>query len=408
MGISDASGRRFTLLLDPWEAPEAYTSAEIITSRLLYAAGYNTYPSFVTYFSLNDIVSSGDSAYVNAFLTHVYHTRDNLYRAAAILLPDGIDCGPSPPSGLRKDDPNDRIPHEHRRELRALRVFASWIGLDKVTPDAIRDIYEGGSSGSFLTHYVSDLSLSFGTSEHDYPDNNPGFEYADIDMKEIGSDIFTFGLSDDRWSDLKRGNESLYGAYYESASFDPSAWKPLVPVPYMSQMTPQDAFWAATLIASFGDDHIASAVRSAEITSNATVQYLIDVLKGRREKILGWAFRRVCPIEGPDLEFKRQGLVLKFTNLAEKHRVVDGDDIEYTVKVSNVDGSGANEFTVQPRSSYIVPTKNLDLTGTEKYIILEISMTELSSKAHTPPIRAHFYGGEGSGFELIGIERLSY
>ena len=51
------------------------------------------------------------------------------YRVIAGRLLSGKVIGNFRYDGTRPDDPNDIVPHEHRRELRALRVFGAWTNL---------------------------------------------------------------------------------------------------------------------------------------------------------------------------------------------------------------------------------------------------------------------------------------
>jgi hypothetical protein len=55
---------------------------------------------------------------------------DGTYRALASKLLPGKPVGPFQYFGTRPDDPNDIFPHENRRELRGLRVFAAWLNHD--------------------------------------------------------------------------------------------------------------------------------------------------------------------------------------------------------------------------------------------------------------------------------------
>src|SRR5215467_5958637 len=81
---------------------------------------------------------------------------------ASRLLPGKI-LGGFKYYGTRPDDPNDIVPHEHRRELRALKVFGAWTNmvdmkavntLDTLVPDGDRQI---------VKHYLQDVGSTFGT-----------------------------------------------------------------------------------------------------------------------------------------------------------------------------------------------------------------------------------------------------
>ncbi len=64
-----------------------------------------------------------------SILESVARNADGTYRVIAGRLLPGKILGGFLYAGTRPDDPNDLVPHEHRRELRALRVFGAWTNL---------------------------------------------------------------------------------------------------------------------------------------------------------------------------------------------------------------------------------------------------------------------------------------
>ncbi len=102
---------------------------------------------------------------------------DGSYRAAAGRLLEGKILGGFRYLGTRPDDPNDIVPHEHRRELRALRVFGAWTNLTDMKAGNTLDtlIEEGGRH--VVRHYLQDVGSTFGMGANGPHDWDEGFEY---------------------------------------------------------------------------------------------------------------------------------------------------------------------------------------------------------------------------------------
>jgi hypothetical protein len=413
--ITDSGNQDFTLRFGGSESHEAGTASYVIASRLMYAAGYNVPECYIVHFRPEDLTFDSipgqphkgmTSEAVDSFLATVTQTEDGRFRALAVRDFDGVDCGVFPFTGTRDDDPNDLIPHEHRRELRALKVFCAWLGHVDFTPDNGVDIYVEEEGRSYIKHYLRGFSDCFGTYFLDNTHTHPGFEHRALDMKEVASDLLTSGLTLDAWERLDRPSYAFSGPYYEAELFDIDNWKPIHPVPCFLQMTPQDAFWAAKIISVFGDEHLGGAVSEAKI-SLMSQQYLLDVLKKRRMQIIDWAYSNVNPLDGFKLEFKRQGLALSFINLAERYTVVSRADIEYHFRILDRDYRSLLELRKKPMHEYVLPHRGFQLPDEDTYLIVEIRTINTVESKTSPAARAHFYGGRQRGFALIGVERDS-
>ena len=84
------------------------------------------------------------------------------YRAMASKMIRGKPKGPFSHVRFRKDDPNDLIPHEHRRELRGLRVISSWIDNWDLKEGQGLDVYVEENGRHFLRHYLLDFNSALG------------------------------------------------------------------------------------------------------------------------------------------------------------------------------------------------------------------------------------------------------
>ena len=133
----DAKGETWFLEFDSPAYPEGATGAVSVASKIFWALGYNQVESFISTFDPKNVEFDPEATIrrpsgartrftsddVNQILERVARNADGTYRVIAGRLIPGNVLGGFKFAGTRPDDPNDLVPHEHRRELRALRVF---------------------------------------------------------------------------------------------------------------------------------------------------------------------------------------------------------------------------------------------------------------------------------------------
>src|SRR5690606_32259521 len=133
---------RYVLKFDQAGYPELESGAHIVVQRLMYAIGYNVAEDNIAYFRREDLHLASDAVVtdtvgkarplrdsdVDEELAAVEHDGSGVYRTLASRFLPGEPLGGFLRKGVRDDDPNDRIPHEHRRVVRALYVFFAWLG----------------------------------------------------------------------------------------------------------------------------------------------------------------------------------------------------------------------------------------------------------------------------------------
>src|SRR5262249_37849822 len=140
--IVDSRGLKYEIVIDPTDRPEMRTSTAAIAARLFWALGYGSLPTFIIRARAEDFWrSEGAATDVPAILESGSPPLMGYYRVAAVGWPQGVLLGYAPESGTRGDDPNDVIPHQNRRTMRALTVFANWLELDGLGPSKTVDRY---------------------------------------------------------------------------------------------------------------------------------------------------------------------------------------------------------------------------------------------------------------------------
>jgi len=293
--IRDATDRRFQLLFDAPAHPEMATGAAMISSRLLHAVGYNVPQHWLRRIQPRRLAAAPqdgpDSSTIDSVLARAAQRSDGTYRTLVTRIPHvARRLGPFRFQGTRPDDANDVFPHQHRRELRGLRVVAAWIHHSKLRPRHTLDVGVRKDGRRFVRHYLRDLHRTLGSAGARPKSAWSGHEHV-LEVGRVVERIGTLGLSGGEWADEASLGAPAVGRF-GAESFAPRQWRPEWPNSAFQHARPADAFWAAKKICAFSRADLQAIVATAQYSSPAVRRHMVQALMDRRDAIgtayLGW------------------------------------------------------------------------------------------------------------------------
>ena len=332
--IQDNRGDRFVIKFDPPEYPELVSGAEIISTKLFYAAGYNVPENYLVHFNPRNLRLADNVGFTDEkgktrtmtdddleeILQRVAILPDGNIRVIASKFINGVPLGPFKYQSVRNDDPNDLIKHQHRRELRGLRVMAAWLSHYDTKANNTFDSYVTEDGKSYVKHYLIDFGSTLGTISSGPKPNYIGHENQ-VDPGELFKKTLSIGLKVRNY-EKRSGNQYPSVGNISSQLFQPQKYKFIFPNPAFENMTDSDALWGTKLVVSFTDRQIAAAVETARYTDQGATAYLVQILKDRRDIIGNYWFNKVNPLDSFKLRnSSNNNQELLFSDLALEKRL---------------------------------------------------------------------------------------
>ena len=410
----DANGETWFVSFDPPSNPKGATAAVVIANRLFWGLGYNQVETFLTRIDPSRLEIDPAATVrrpsgtrtpftrddLNAVLERAARNADGTYEAAAARLLSGKILGPFRYDGTRPDDPNDIVPHEHRRELRALRVFGAWTNLTDLKAGNTLDTLVNENGRSVVKHYLQDVGSTFGIGANGPHDWDEGWEYF-YQGNTTRRRLLSFGFALSPWQTASYTTYDSVGRF-EGDRFDPTTWKPHTATTAYIEMRADDAFWAARRVMAFTDDLIRAIVKTGQLTDAAAEQHLADVLIKRRDAIGRAYLTTVNPVIDPTLSASG---ILTFGNAAVERGLAAAPDSYLAVwsTFDNATGTSSRIGQTTGRDQLEAPSGLPSATGS--YIRLALSAVSPSHPAWAHPIDVYFRRIP-TGWKLVGLERM--
>jgi hypothetical protein len=414
--LRDSAGVTWFVQFDAKGFPEAATAAGMVANKIFHALGYWQTENYLASMRPEDIAVIDGGATVRtpsgrrrpfsrddvaAVFARAHRASDGTYRMLASRALEGRPVGSFRYHGTRPDDPNDLVPHEHRRELRALRVFGAWTNLVDMKAGNTLDVVVTEQGRSVVRHYLQDVGSTFGTGALGPREWDEGHESL-FDRGSTWRRLVTFGFFLQPWQTIPYTEYASVGRF-EAEFFDPVKWQPRVPMPAFLNARADDNFWAARRVMAFSDELIRAMVRTGQYSDPAAEAHLADVLIARRNRI-GRAFLpAVNPIVAPLID---AGGILTFRNAAVDAGVA-GPPAAYQSTWFTFDNSTRESRQIGEAVSATTRIEApVDLPAAPgAFIRVELGASAADHAAWAEPVQIYFRRA-ASGWTLVGFERL--
>jgi hypothetical protein len=415
--VKDSAGQTWFVQFDAPGQSEAASGATVIATKIFHALGYFQTENYISYLDPSKLeigpeakidtpsgrVRAMKMSDIRAILKRSDKRPDGMYRMIASRAIPGKIIGGFKYAGTRKDDPNDIVPHEHRRELRALKVFGAWTNLVDMKALNTLDTVITENGRGIIRHYLQDVGSTFGTGALAPREWDEGYEYI-YEGDKTKKRLISLGFYLQPWQTIPYRKFDSIGRF-EGDYFKPEDWKPRIPTAAMLNARADDNFWAARRVMAFSDEMIRAIVKTGQYSDPAAEAHLASVLMKRRDKI-GQAY---LPAVNPLVDFQLDAAgALTFENAAVNARFAEAPREGYLATFYRFNNSNG---TSAPIGSAVV-AKGLKIqapaplpVGEGEFVKVDVAAINSPNNSWSAPVQVYFRRTP-QGWKLVGLQRL--
>lgn len=426
--VMETGGERYVVKLDRADNAERATTADVVSSRLYWAVGFDVPCNRIVHFRPSQLTlhpeatakdelgeeTPLDAELLNQILARAPVRDDGTLRANASLFLPGEPIGPWHYAGTTRGDAGDVIPHQDRREVRASRLLGAWF--DHIDARSQNTLVMWHEDEGRVQHHLVDFGDNFGFEwRYDRLSKRLGHQTG-FDVPTMVADWASLGTIAHPWDRPHTNPRAPLFRDYDTKNFDPVGWRAGYRNPAFARMDDADAAWMARILARMDDELIVAAVKTAELSEPAWEEELIRVLRGRRDAILDAWLRRVSPLGDVTVEHGGEGTPSEvcFSDLAAAAGVYEDAPVDVHTWLAPWEAPAATATVRGPERMCVdlaagprppVPAE-APRDDASRYLVLELATRAVDARGRRlPPARLHLYDLGDEGFALVAIDR---